>query len=48
MNKQPVIVAADADADEMNRIHGEGYGFDWVYPATPECPDQGARQGGRG
>ena len=26
-----VIVAANADADEMNALHGEHYGVDWVY-----------------
>ena len=30
--RTPVIVDTDADADEMNRLHGEGYGCDWVYP----------------
>lgn len=28
---KPVVVAQDADADEMNRLHGEAYGTDWVY-----------------
>ena len=28
----PVVVAPGADADEMNRLHGEAFGIDWVYP----------------
>jgi hypothetical protein len=32
MNTIPIIVDADADADEMNLLHGERYGVDWVYP----------------
>lgn len=32
----PVIVAPDASADEMNRLHGEAYGIDWVYPEQPQ------------
>lgn len=39
MDKTPVVVASDADANEMNRIHGDQYGYDWVYPKTEECPD---------
>jgi hypothetical protein len=31
---QPVVVAQDANADDMNRLHGEDYGVDWVYPHT--------------
>lgn len=27
----PVIVSNDSDADEMNRLHGERYGYDWKY-----------------
>jgi hypothetical protein len=30
--QEPVIVSADADADEMNRQYGDRYGFDWKYP----------------
>lgn len=43
----PVVVAKDASADEMNKLHGERYGFGWVYPATEDCPDPAgcAREG---
>lgn len=34
----PVVVPADADADEMNRLHGEDYGKDWVYPTESAAP----------
>ncbi len=27
----PVVVPKDADADEMNRRHGEAFGVDWKY-----------------
>lgn len=36
----PVTVPADADADEMNRKHGEDYGSDWVYPAPAEAKEE--------
>ena len=39
----PVSVPADADADEMNRLHGEGYGVDWEYP-DKEQPEQWANR----
>ncbi len=29
----PVIVAHDANASEMNEKYGEAYGIDWTYPA---------------
>lgn len=29
--KNTVIVSNDSDADEMNRLHGERYGYDWKY-----------------
>lgn len=29
----PVVVPSDADPDEMNRLHGEGFGVDWIYAA---------------
>ena len=37
----PVIVApdADADADTMNKRHGECYGIDWAYPAATKLTD---------
>lgn len=40
---RPVKVAPDADAGEMNKLHGERYGVDWEYPekshpATPDKP----------
>lgn len=40
MNNKPTVVDADADANEMNKLHGESYGLDWVYPPTSECQDQ--------
>jgi len=27
----PVEVSRDANPDEMNTLHGEGYGVDWTY-----------------
>lgn len=38
--KEPVVVATDADADEMNRLHGESYGVDWVYDDEDGPPDR--------
>ncbi len=39
----PIIVALDADAHEMNILHGERYGVDWTYPEREEtCGDCGA------
>jgi len=29
---KPVIVPPNADADEMNKQHGDAYGVDWKYP----------------
>ena len=30
---RPVVVPQTANASEMNSLHGEAYGVDWVYPA---------------
>jgi hypothetical protein len=40
---EPVVVAENADADAMNKLHGESYGIDWVYPADALPAEQ---QGG--
>ena len=34
MSKKPVVVSPDADCEEMNELHGEGYGYDWIYPTS--------------
>jgi len=36
MNTKPIVVSSEANADEMNSLHGERYGTDWIYP-TPEA-----------
>lgn len=38
--KEPVVVSADADAYEMNKLHGESYGVDWVYPPSAQIDGQ--------
>lgn len=33
MLNKPVVVSSDANPDDMNSLHGEGYGTDWIYPS---------------
>ena len=43
LEKRPVVVEQNANATDMNELHGEAYGVDWVYPAPSasegwQCP----------